>query len=102
MWAKSQDSVHKPQFLKRRERRAEADRTKVSVSGLVVSQNIWRRQKSHEPRKMEGERGEREEERERGRNREGGGREREGEREWTPKPALVNTTVQLLILIKGN
>ena len=27
--AKSQDSVHKPQFLKRRERRAEPDRTKV-------------------------------------------------------------------------
>ena len=25
VWAKSQDSVHKPQFLKRRERRAEAD-----------------------------------------------------------------------------
>ena len=30
-WAKSQDSVHKPQFLKRRERRAEADRTKVRL-----------------------------------------------------------------------
>ena len=29
VWAKSQDSAHKPQFLKRRERRAEADRTKV-------------------------------------------------------------------------
>ena len=29
VWAKSQDSVHKPQFLKRRERRAEADRTEV-------------------------------------------------------------------------
>ena len=29
VWTKSQDSVHKPQFLKRRERRAEADRTKV-------------------------------------------------------------------------
>ena len=29
MWAKSEDSVHKPQLLKRRERRAEADRTKV-------------------------------------------------------------------------
>ena len=28
-WSKSQDSVHKPYFLKRRERRAEADRTKV-------------------------------------------------------------------------
>ena len=25
VWAKSRDSVHKPQFLKRRERRAEAD-----------------------------------------------------------------------------
>ena len=29
VWAKSQDGVHKPHFLKRRERRAEADRTKV-------------------------------------------------------------------------
>ena len=29
VWAKSQDSVHKPPFLERRERRAEADRTKV-------------------------------------------------------------------------
>ena len=29
VWAKSQDSAHKPPFLKRRERRAEADRTKV-------------------------------------------------------------------------
>ena len=29
VWAKSQDSVHKRQFLKRRERRAEADRTEV-------------------------------------------------------------------------
>ena len=29
VWAKSQDSVHKPQFLKRRERRADADRTEV-------------------------------------------------------------------------
>ena len=29
VWEKSQDSVHKPQFLKRRERRAEADRTEV-------------------------------------------------------------------------
>ena len=29
VWAKSQDSVHKPQFLKRREGRAEADRTEV-------------------------------------------------------------------------
>ena len=28
VWAKSQDSVHKPQFLKRKER-AEADRTEV-------------------------------------------------------------------------
>ena len=30
MWAKSQDSVSKPRVLKRRERRAEADRTKVA------------------------------------------------------------------------
>ena len=29
VWAKSKDSVHKPQFLKRRERRAKADRTEV-------------------------------------------------------------------------
>ena len=29
VWAKSLDSVHKPQFLKRREGRAEADRTEV-------------------------------------------------------------------------
>ena len=29
VWAKSQDSAHKPQFLKRRERRDETDRTKV-------------------------------------------------------------------------
>ena len=29
VWAKSRDSVHKPQFLKRRERRAEADRTEA-------------------------------------------------------------------------
>ena len=28
-WAKSQDSVHKSHFLKRKERRAEADRTKI-------------------------------------------------------------------------
>ena len=29
VWAKPQDSVHKPQFLKRREKRAEEDGTKV-------------------------------------------------------------------------
>ena len=29
VWAKSQDSVHKPPFLKRRERRDEADRTNI-------------------------------------------------------------------------
>ena len=39
VWAKSQDSVHKPQFLKRRERRAEADRTKVL---LLTSQAPYR------------------------------------------------------------
>ena len=40
VWAKSQDSVHKPQFLKRRERRAEADRTKVL---LLTSQAPYRK-----------------------------------------------------------
>ena len=34
-WAESQDSVYEPQFLKRRERRAEADRTEV----LLTSRN---------------------------------------------------------------
>ena len=36
VWAKSQVSVHKPHFLKRRERTAEADRTTVL---LLTSQN---------------------------------------------------------------
>ena len=31
VWAKSQDSVRKPQFFRRRERRAEADRTEVPL-----------------------------------------------------------------------
>ena len=39
VWAKSQDSVHKPHFLKRRERRSEADRTKVL---LLTSQAPYR------------------------------------------------------------
>ena len=39
VWAKSQDSVHKPQYLKRRERTAEADRTKVL---LLTSQAPYR------------------------------------------------------------
>ena len=39
VWAKSQDGVHKPQFLKRRERTAEADRTKVR---LFTSQALYR------------------------------------------------------------
>ena len=39
VWAKSQDSVRKPQFLKRRERRAEADRTEVL---LLTSQAPYR------------------------------------------------------------
>ena len=39
VWAKAQDGVHKPQFLKRRERRAEADRTKVL---LLTSQAPYR------------------------------------------------------------
>ena len=34
VWVKSQDSVHKPQCLKRRERRAEANRTSA---GLMLS-----------------------------------------------------------------
>ena len=38
-WAKSQDSVHKPQILERRERRAETDRTKVL---LLTSQAPYR------------------------------------------------------------
>ena len=40
VWAKSQDSVHKPQFSKRRERRADADRTKVL---LLTSQASYRK-----------------------------------------------------------
>ena len=39
VWAKSQDSVHEPQFLKIREKRAEADRTKVL---LLTSQAPYR------------------------------------------------------------
>ena len=39
MWATSQDSVHKPQVLRRRERRAEADRTEVL---LLTSQAPYR------------------------------------------------------------
>ena len=39
VWAKSQDTVHKPIVLKRRERRAEADRTKVL---LLTSQAPYR------------------------------------------------------------
>ena len=40
VWTKSQDSVHKPQFLKRRERRAKADRTKIL---LLTSQALTAR-----------------------------------------------------------
>ena len=36
VWARSQDSVHKPQFLKRRERRAEADRTEVLLLEIGI------------------------------------------------------------------
>ena len=39
VWAKSQDSVHEQQFLKRRERRVEAGRTKVL---LLTSQVLYR------------------------------------------------------------
>ena len=39
VWAKSQDSVHKPHFLSRKERRAEADRTKVFQ---LTSQALYR------------------------------------------------------------
>ena len=43
VWAKSQDSVRKPQFLKRRERRAEADRTEVLLLTSQVSKCLTAR-----------------------------------------------------------
>ena len=36
VWAKPQESVHEPQVLKRRERRAEADRTEVLLLASVA------------------------------------------------------------------
>ena len=36
VWSKSQDSVHKPHFSKRRERRAKADRTKVFLLTILA------------------------------------------------------------------
>ena len=55
MWAKSQDSVHKPQILERNERRAEAEGTEVGrkgirpsyfLDGLVTATNAHRRHDS--------------------------------------------------------
>ena len=42
VWARSQDSVRKPQFLKRRERRAEADRTKVLLLTRQAPYTLYR------------------------------------------------------------